>query len=261
MDWGYGVLVLALVVSAGMSLIGYFSGDKVALAVAGARLIKKEDKPDIYQMVEKMSMAAGIPCPKVYLISDSGMNAFATGRKPELASIALTTGLVQNLEKEELEGVIAHELSHVKNYDIRMMTLVGVLAGAVVLVSNMFFRGMIFGRNRRSDNKTHPLIMVVGIILILLSPIIAQIIKLAVSRKREFLADASGAMLTLYPEGLARALEKIGKQHAPLRKANNATAHLYIVSPFGGKAGKGLAKLFSTHPPVEERVRALRRMA
>ncbi|NQU78098.1 M48 family metallopeptidase [Candidatus Falkowbacteria bacterium] len=260
-DYGYGILVLALVISVVMSLAGYFGGDKMALAVSGAKGIKKEDNPYVYRMVENISITAGQPTPKVYLINDTGMNAFATGRKPDKSSIALTTGLVNGLENEELEGVIAHEMSHVKNYDIRMMTLVGVLAGTIVLVSDIFLRGMFFGGRRRSNNKTHPAILIIGLAFIILSPIIAQIIKLAVSRKREFLADADGALLTRYPEGLARALEKISHSPKPLEKANNATAHLYIVSPFGGKAGKGLAKMFSTHPPVAERVRALRGMA
>lgn len=259
-DWGYGGLVLALIISVAMSLFGYFSGDKLALAVAGARAIKKEDEPYVYRMIENLGITAGLPRPKVYLISDPGMNAFACGRKPERASIALTTGLVQSLENEELEGVLAHELSHIKNFDIRLMTLVGILVGTIVLVSDFFFRGMrLGGRNRNS--KTHPIIILIGIVFIILAPLAAQLIKLAISRKREFLADAEGALLTRYPEGLARALEKIGKAPRALMRANNATAHLYIVSPFGGQALKGLARLFSTHPPVEERVRALRQMA
>ena len=258
-DWGYGILIFAVVISIVMSVTGYFSGDKIALLTAGAKPIKKEDNPYVYRLVENLCITAGLPLPKIYLIPDAGMNAFATGRNPEKSSIALTSGIVKNLENEELEGVIAHELSHVKNFDIRLMTLVGVLVGTIVLIGDLFFRSMLFGgRNRNS--KTHPAIMIAGFVLILLSPIVAQIIKLAVSRKREFLADASGALLTRYPEGLARALEKIGKQPAPLRRANNATAHLYFASPFGSKAGKGMAKLFSTHPGVEERVRALRKM-
>ena len=259
-DYGYGILIFAVALSVGMSLTGYYSGDKIALAVAGAKLTKKEENPYVYRMVENVAITAGIQTPKVYIIDDPGMNAFATGRKPELSSVAVTKGLIDNLENEELEAVIAHEISHIKNFDIRLMTLVGVLVGVIVLVSDLFFRSMLFG-GRNRNNKTHPAIMIAGVILIILSPIIAQIIKLTVSRKREFLADASGALLTRYPEGLARALEKIGKQTTPLKHANNATAHLYIASPFGGKAGKGIAKLFSTHPPIEERIKELRRMA
>lgn len=260
-ETGYGILVIAFLFSVGTSVISYFASDKIALSVSGARgPITKNDNPYVYRLVENLSITAGLPMPRVYLIPSQSLNAFATGRDPEHAAIALTTGIVEALENEELEGVIAHELSHIKNYDIRLMTFVVVLVGTIVLLSDYMFRwGFIFG-GRRNNNQIGGWLAIMGIILLILSPIIAELIKLAVSRKREFLADASGSLMTRYPEGLARALEKIA-QAPPMERASRATAHLFIASPFGAKAKGGLAKLFSTHPPVVERVRALRGMA
>ncbi len=264
-EFGYGGLVIALIIAIGMSLFGYFSGDKVALWTAGAKPITKQDNPYVYRMVENLGITAGLPMPKVHIINDPAINAFATGRDPEHASIAVTTGAIEKLENEELEGVLAHELSHIKNYDIRLMTLVIICVGIVALLSNWFFRISIFGGSRRSSREggqAQAILMIVGLALLILAPIIAQLIKLAVSRKREFLADASGVLLTRYPDGLANALEKIKTSNtAPMRKANNASAHLYIANPFGGKAKKGLSKLFMTHPPIDERIAALRTMA
>lgn len=255
---GYIGLIIALFVALIMSLGGYFSGDKLALTTAGAKKTSKSENPYVYRLVENLAITAGIPTPKIYLIKDSSLNAFATGRDPKHSSIALTTGIVEKLENEELEGVIAHELSHVKNYDIRLMTLVVVLVGIVSLLSHWFIRISFF--NNKSDNKGSgiaSIVLIAGLAMLIVSPIVAQLIKLSISRRREFLADASGALLTRYPEGLASALEKIAQNNKPLKRANGATAHLYIASPFG-KTKKLTAKLFSTHPPIEARIKALR---
>ena len=261
-DMGYAGVAIAILISIIMTLVSYFSGDKIALFTAGAKEIKFDDSPYIFRMVQNLCITAGIKTPpKVYLIDDPAPNAFATGRDPENASIALTTGLVSSLENEELEGVIAHELSHIKNYDIRLMMVVIVLVGVVVLLSDLFFRVSFFGKSR-DNNKGNlgAILTIVGIVLMILSPLIAQLIQLAVSRKREYLADADGSLLTRYPAGLAKALEKISKYHQPMTRANNATAHLYIASPFFGQK-KHFSNLFSTHPPIEERIAKLRDMA
>lgn len=257
--YGYGSLVFAGVVSLMMALGSYYGGDKMALSVSGARgPIKKEDSPHVYRLVENLAITAGLPMPKVYVIVDAALNAFACGRDPQHASIAVTTGIMEQLDNEELEGVIAHELSHVKNYDIRLMTIVVVLVGIISILAQWFFRFRFFGgRNEREERGAGPIIAILGLLMIIISPIIAQLIQLAISRKREFLADASGALLTRYPEGLARALTKISAYTAPMKSANAGTAHLFIANPFG----KRVAGLFATHPPVEERIRALRQMA
>lgn len=257
-----GFFVLAIVFSAVVTAASYWGGDKIALWTTGATPLKKDENPYVYRIVENLAMTAGVPTPAVYVIRDAAPNAFATGRDPGHASIAVTTGLVEMLENEELEGVIAHELSHIGNFDTRFLMLVSVLVGAVMLLSDMFLRSMWWGGMGRSrDNRgSGGILALVGLILLILSPIIAQLIKLAVSRKREFLADASGALLTRYPEGLARALEKIAAYERPMAHASNATAHLFISNPFGKKGG-GITGLFSTHPPVAERIKALRQMA
>ncbi|MBI4276404.1 M48 family metallopeptidase [Candidatus Uhrbacteria bacterium] len=240
----------------------YYKGDTIALWSTGARPATKEEFWDLYTIVENLSIAAGQPMPKVYVIQDPAPNAFATGRDPKHASIAVTTGLLERLEKVELEGVIAHELSHVKNYDIRLMTIVVVLVGAIVLLRDVFFRSGMRTRGDQGGDRRRGgggnILAIVGIVLIVLSPIIAELIKLAISRRREYLADADGALLTRYPDGLARALEKIGAHATPLRTASDANAHLFIVSPFG--PSKHLANLFSTHPPVQDRIAKLRAM-
>ena len=259
-DAGNGILVIAVIISIIMSFFSYFSGDRVALLVAGAKEIKSNDNPYVYRMVENLGITAGLPTPKVHIIEDNAINAFATGRDPGHASIAITTGAINKLENEELEGVIDHELSHIKNYDIRLMMIVIILVGIIALISDMFLRLTFYGGKRGNDRGGHPIFLIVGLFLIILSPIIAQLIKLAVSRKREYLADASGSLLTRYPEGLARALEKIKNDPAVLKRANNATAHLYIANPFGGTK-KFLANAFSTHPPIEDRIIKLRMMA
>ncbi len=255
--YGYNGLIIAVLISILMTLTSYYKGDVIALKTAGAAgPISQEQNPYVYRLVENLAITAGIPMPKIYIINDLALNAFATGRDPEHASIALTTGIIQALENEELEGVIAHELSHIKNYDIRLMMLVIVLVGVVTLLADWFLRFNFF---RNSDNRQNnsAIFVLMGLLLAILSPLFAELIKLAISRKREFLADASAALLTRYPEGLARALEKISKQ-PDIKRANKATAHLYIANPFNKN---NFSKLFSTHPPIAERISALRKMA
>lgn len=258
---GPGVLVIAVLFSLGMTLIGYYSGDKVALWTAGAVQVTKEQNPYLTRIVENLAITAGLPMPKVYVMPDEVINAFATGRDPQHASVAVTTGALEKLENEELEGVIAHELSHVGNYDVRFMTLVAVLVGIISLLAHWFIRFNIFGGRRSGgDRGAAGIFMIVGVVLSILAPIAALLIQLAVSRKREFLADASGAQLTRYPEGLARALEKIAAQDGKMATANSSTAPLYIANPFGAAHGRGFGRLFSTHPPIEERIKILRGM-
>ncbi len=258
LGYGYGAVVIAVVISLGMTWLSYFHGDKIALKSSGAKEITAKENPYVYRMVENLCITAGMPMPKVHIIDSPALNAFATGRDPEHASIAFTTGIIKALENEELEGVAAHELSHVQNYDIRVMTIVIVLVGTVSLLADMFFRMNMFGGRDNRNSKGGGVLMIVGVVLLILSPIVAEIIKLAVSRKREYLADASGSLLTRYPEGLARALEKISASPAPLKTANSATAHLFISNPF---KKKGFTHMFSTHPPIEDRVAKLRGMA
>jgi len=251
---------MAIIFSLCMTAFSYFAGDKVALSTTGAKLIEHDDNKYYYHLVENLCIANGMPMPKLYIIEDPAINAFATGRKPELASIAVTRGALEKLTNEELEGVLAHELSHIKNYDIRFMMLVAVMVGSIVMLSDIFLRsgGFINSRdNRREGNQFALIFLIVGIIIAILSPIIAELIKLAISRQREYLADASGSLLTRYPEGLASALEKISGENRPMQKASSATAHLFIASPFSGKK---LSSMFSTHPPVEERIKRLRMM-
>lgn len=255
-------LGLAAIISIVMALVSYFKGDAIALAAAGAVAVTREQNPYVYRMVENLTITAGLKkIPDIYLIDDSAINAFATGRDPAHASIAITRGAIERLENEELEGVIAHELSHITNYDIRIMTIVIVLVGVVALLADM----MRFSRfTRRSSNRENgtDVFAIIGIVLIILSPIFAQLIQLAISRRREYLADASGALLTRYPAGLANALEKIRDTNEPMRHRNSATAHLYLDSPFrSASSGSRVANLFSTHPPIDDRIRALREMA
>ena len=266
--WGTGGLVLAVVVSMTMAAAGYYSSDKIVLAISRARPATKEEFPYLYNVVEGLAIAAGIPAPKCYVIDDTAPNAFAAGRKPETAVICVTTGLLSKLNRAELEGVVAHEMSHIKNFDVRLQTLVVVMAGIVALLSDWILRSFFWGGGRRRAGRSRggvsiggagALIGVVGLILAALSPFIAQLIQFAISRKREFLADASGAMLTRYPAGLASALRKISVDTEPLEAANKATAHLYIVNPLKDIKG-AVNRMFSTHPPVEERIAALEKM-
>lgn len=262
---GYGLSYagIGLIISGLISWGSYYYSDKIVLAMSKAKEIQKTDNPKLFTVVENLCIGAGIPMPKIYTIDDSAPNAFATGRDPKHAVVAVTTGLLDKLEKIELEGVIAHELSHIKNFDIRLMAVVSILVGTVALLADFFMRSLWYsGRSRDNDKgNAQAIFLVVGIVLAILSPIIATLIQLAVSRRREFLADASGALLTRYPEGLARALEKIAKDKEPLEVANNATAHLYIANPFKGKKVQHFfSGLFDTHPPIEERVKILRSM-
>ena len=265
---GYGIslAVFALFFALTSSIGSFFYSDKLVLATSGAKEIKKTDNPELFRIVENLCIGDGLPAPKIYIVNDSSPNAFATGRDPKHAVVCVTTGILNKLNKTELEGVIAHELSHVKNYDIRLMAVVAILVGFIALLANLFMQqlwfGGIGGNDREERNSNVQIVfLLIGIVLAILSPVAATIIQLAVSRKREFLADASGVLLTRYPEGLASALEKISNDPAPLKKANNATAHLFIINPFKGKTAKSwFSSLFDTHPPVEERIKALREM-
>lgn len=255
----YGI-VPAVGLSLIMTLVSYYSGDTIALAASGAKPIgARAENATVWNMVENLCIAQGQPMPKLYLIDDPAINAFATGRNPKHASVAVTTGAIQKLENEELEGVLAHELSHVKNYDILVMTIVVVLVGVIVLLSDWLFRAQFYGGSNDRERGGHPALLIIGIVLMILAPLVAEMIKLAVSRQREYLADASGALLTRYPAGLANALEKIERDARPMKHANHATAHLFFSNPFKGKKD-WMMKLFSTHPPIEERVTRLRGM-
>ena len=255
-------VVVAVAFSLFMNFFSYWFSDKIVLAMSGARPIKREEDIELYRIVENLCIAAGLKMPKIYMINDPSPNAFATGRNQERAAVAVTSGLRQTLNKNELEGVIAHELSHIGNKDILISTIIVILVGFVALLSDFFLRAHFFrGKrdNREGGGQAQLIMMLVGIILAILAPIAATLIQLAISRKREFLADASGALLTRYPEGLASALEKISNNQIPLRRINKATAHLYISSPLKGDKGTNwLTKLFMTHPPAEERIRVLR---
>lgn len=253
----YGCVIFSVVMSFG----SYWWSDKIVLAMSKAKEVTHEEGREIYHLVENLCITAGLPTPKIYIIEDSAPNAFATGRDKEHGVICLTTGIIDKLEKAELEGVLAHELSHIGNRDILLSTIVVILVGFVTLMADWFRNWTIFGgRDRDEDNgggQLQMILMVVAILLSILAPIAAMLMQLAISRKREFLADADAALLTRYPEGLARALEKISGDQEPLESANRATAHLFIVNPFKGKK---MMKLFMTHPPIEDRVAALRGM-
>ncbi len=263
---GYGLSFVgfALVLSGMMSFGSYYYSDKMILAISGAQEIQKKDNPELFRIVENLCIGDGLPMPKIYVTNEDAPNAFATGRDPNHAVVCVTAGILRRLDKVELEGVIAHELSHVKNYDTRLMSIVVILVGLVALLADFFMRSMWFRgklRRDRDSGNAQGIFMIIGIVLAILSPVIATLIQLAVSRKREFLADASGVLLTRYPEGLASALEKISKDPTPLGSATNATAHLYIINPFKGKDVKSwFAGLFDTHPPIEERIKILRSM-
>ncbi len=263
----YGVAVAAMIWLV-MTLVAWFQGDRIYLTMAKARKIEKSDLPVLYNVVEEMTLASGLPkIPDIYIMDDPACNAFATGRTPETAAIAVTSGLLRTLNRDELQGVIAHELAHVRNRDIQLMLFAGVLAGAVVLMAEVGMRGMWFGggsrRSRRSNEESggaQAIMMVVALVLMVLAPIMAQLIYFAVSRKREYLADASAASFTRYPEGLASALEKISKASSKLISANKATAPMYIINPLA-RQGRMAANGTSTHPPIDERIRILRAMS
>jgi heat shock protein HtpX len=261
LPWQFAPAVFAAL--GAYALFSYYASPRVALAISGAHEVTKAEEPELYRIVENLSIGSGLPMPKVYVIEDGSPNAFATGRDPQHASVTVTRGLLEKLDKMELEGVIAHEMSHIGNYDIRVMTVVVVLVGLVALLADFFLRWTWFGSGRRSSNRDKggaaAILIVVAIVLAILAPIAAQIIQFAISRQREYLADASGALLTRNPEALARALEKIAADPDPLEVANKATAHLYINNPLR-EHQSFLNNLFSTHPPIEERIRLLRAM-
>jgi heat shock protein HtpX len=250
----YAAVGFALIMNVG----SYWYSDKIVLSMTKARPATREEFFDFYTVVENLSITAGLPMPKLYVINDPAPNAFATGRDQKHAVVCATTGLLGMMTRPELEGVIAHELSHIKNKDMLVMTVAVVLAGFVAIIADMFIRVSFWGGGSRdNDSKAGAIFAIVGIVAAILAPIAAQLIKLAVSRKREFLADASGALLTRYPEGLASALQKLGSYAAPMKNASPATAHLFIANPFGARAMKGVTRLFMTHPPIEERIKAL----
>jgi heat shock protein HtpX len=253
------ILYVAVVFSIVMNFFSYWYSDKVVLSMYKAQQVSASDAPDLYHTVENLAITAGIPMPKIYIIPDPAPNAFATGRNKNHAAVAVTSGLLSMMSKTELEGVLAHELSHIGNKDILISTIVVVLVGFVSILSHMFLRVSFFG-GRRSNNReggSNAIFMVIGLVLAILAPIAVTLIQLAISRKREYLADASGALLTRYPEGLASALAKIGAYSGQLAHANNATAHLFISNPFGKEK---IASLFSTHPAIAERIKILRGM-
>lgn len=253
------ILYIAVAFSVIMSVSSYWYSDKIVLAMSGAKEVTHDNAKEIYRLVENLCITAGLPVPKIYIIQDNSPNAFATGRNPEHGVIALTTGIIQKLEKSELEGVIAHELSHIGNRDVLVSTVVVILVGFIALLADFFRRWVFFGggrgRSNRGGGQLHVIMMIAALVLSILAPIAAVLMQLAISRKREFLADASGALLTRYPEGLASALEKISADTQPLKRANRATAHLFISNPFKKKK---ISKFFQTHPSTIERVSRLR---
>lgn len=250
------VTLTALIIAAVYALIQYFAAAKLAVAMNGAKQIQKKDNPRLYRTVENLSIAAGLPMPKVYIMDDPAPNAFATGRDPKHAIVCATTGLLDIMNDTELEAVIGHELGHVQNYDIRVMMIVFGLVSAISFIADMLMHFMWFGGGDE-DSQPNPLFLILGIVGIILAPVIAMLIQLAVSRRREYLADSTGALLTRYPEGLARALEKIRDAGSATRRQNPSTAHLFFANPLKGNA---IGKLFSTHPPIEERIARLRKM-
>ncbi|MDO8684341.1 MAG: M48 family metallopeptidase [Armatimonadota bacterium] len=254
-------LPLAIIVALVMTIGGYYNSDKIVIAVTGARPADVSEFPHYINSVEGLAIAAGLPRPRPYVMDDPAPNAFATGRDPDHAIICVTTGLLDIMNRTELEGVISHEMAHIKNYDIRFMTLVAVLAGSIALMADWFWRSRMWGRGRRSrgGDQAQIVIMIIGLLLIILAPISAALMQAALSRQREYLADSNGAMLSRYPDGLADALEKIAADPNKLVHVNKATAHLFIANPLRDHGG-GMNTLFNTHPPIQERVRRLREM-
>lgn len=264
LGYGLDIVGIGLIVSGVMSFASYWWSDSIILGISGARPAKREEFFDFYTVTENLAASQRMPMPRLYVIEDTAINAFATGRDPEHAAVVATTGLLSRLNRSEVEGVVAHELSHVQNYDIRLMSIVTILVGMISLIADWMLR-MSWGRRRDNDREGGQLqiiLMIVGFVLALLSPLIAQLIQLAISRKREYLADASGVAMTKNPEGLARALEKISGDKEPLEAANKATAHLYIANPLKNNhsAVGWFANLFQTHPPVAERITILRNL-
>src|SRR3989344_446451 len=259
---GYMFIIVAAIIAIIFSLISYYSGDKIVLSMTKAKEANKKDHTYLINAVEGLAIAAGIPKPNVYVIPGQQINAFATGRNPKTSSVAVTEGCLQKLNRQELEGVLAHEMSHIKNYDIRVMMLASVLVGIIIFLTEIMLRSFLWGglkgNDRQQGGGLQLVLIIIGVVLLILAPIIAQMIKFAISRKREYLADASGAMLTRYPKGLADALKKIKSDSSELRTASNATAHLFIANPF--KKKQWLAGLFQTHPDVDLRIKKLESM-
>ncbi len=255
------ILYLFVGISVAMNIVSYWYSDKIALSVSKAKPADETQYRELHRLVENLAITAGLPKPRIYIINDAAPNAFAIGRNKKHAAVAFTTGLLERLDRTELEGVIAHELSHIGNKDILLSTVVVVLVGFIAIISDILLRSQLYGgRGRDDDNRMGGFLMIVGIVLAILSPIIATLIQLAISRKREYLADASGALLTRYPEGLASALQKISTYNQPMKSASHATAHMFIANPFGSKAMRGINNLFMTHPPATERIKRLRGM-
>ncbi len=252
------ILVFFIIFSLILNIVSFWYSDKIVLSLANAHLANRKEYFDLYTTVENLSITAGLPMPKVYVIKDDAPNAFATGRDKKHAVVAVTTGLLSILEKNELEGVVAHELSHIGNKDMFLSTVIVVLVGFVVILGDFFRRSLFFGGGR-DDNNGGTILIIIGIVLSILAPIFVILIQLSISRKREFLADASGALLTRYPEGLASALEKIGKASKPMKHQSKVISHLYIADPKGLSLGKKVAKLWATHPPIEKRIEILRK--
>jgi heat shock protein HtpX len=274
-DYRYGVsgaysimlMIFALVFAVIVSFASYYYSDKLVIQMTKAYPVAREQDTRVYYIVEGLSIAAGLPMPKIYVIEESGMNAFTTGRNPSNSVLVLTRGIMNNLNDEELKGVVAHELSHVKNYDILLGTIIVILVGMVTIISNIMFRSFIFGGGRRSSSSRNSgggilnlIFLAIGLLLIILSPLIATVIRFAISRQREYLADSNGALITRYPAGLASALRKISA-YSEVSTANNATAHMFISNPFGKNTKVMFSSLFNTHPPIEERVRRLEKMS
>jgi len=262
--FGYAGVGVAVAIAVAMSIGSYYYSDRVVLTMSRAKLAERDRYPHLFNVVEGLAIAAGVPAPRIYVIEDSAPNAFATGRDPEHAALAVTSGLLDKMDRYELEGVVAHEMSHIKNYDIRLMTLAVVMVGIILLLSDWLLRSLFWGlggRDREESNNSFGVaLMVAGLVLAILAPIFAQLLKLAISRQREYLADASGAMLTRYPEGLANALRKLAADPEPLDVANRATAPLYIFPPKQRSLGGKVKQLWSTHPPLEERIARLDRL-
>ena len=264
-EFGSYAVIPAVIFAVLMTWGSYYYSDKIVLKVSRAKPVVREEYPHLFHLVEGLAIAAGIPKPRCFVIDDTAPNAFASGRNPENAVIVVTKGILEKLDRAELEGVIAHEMSHIKNFDIRVQTLAVVMVGIILLLSDWILRSFFWGGRRKGSSKSSgnagAIFVVVALVLAILTPLIAQLLRLAISRKREFLADADGVMLTRYPPGLASALKKLAADKEPLEAANKATAHLYIVNPLKSKKrGGGMAKLYSTHPPIEDRIATLEAM-